>query len=166
MEMGDFPHISQFFCYFYYTKLIWVSISRFFPDLEYVNFGSGFGARYFKGDTDLNVNNIIHYYIRVLEKISEEKNRKIELCIEPGRYLLANSGRLVTKVLNVKKINEEIFEIAVDAGFGELTRPKLYKARVEIENFNQNGSLERKKYNIRGNTALQNDFLGKDIIQQ
>jgi len=43
-----------------------------------------------------------------------------------------------------------------------LSRPTIYNSYHEIEAVNKSGSLE--KYDIRGNTVLQSDFLGKNRL--
>jgi diaminopimelate decarboxylase len=75
--------------------------------------------------------------------------------------LLNNVAYLLSTITNIKKLTEEKAEIAIDAWFWELIRPKLYNSYHEIENVEK---MERKekKYDVRWNTVLQNDFLAKD----
>jgi diaminopimelate decarboxylase len=132
-----------------------------FPDLEYVNFSSGFGVRYSKEDKDFDFQKVIKHYSYLGNKLSKSYRRDIILKIEPGRILLADAGSLLVKITNIKKLNSKKSEISVDAGFAELARPKIYNSYHEIENLERKGN-PKKVYDIRGNTALQNDFLGRD----
>jgi diaminopimelate decarboxylase len=53
------------------------------------------------------------------------------LLLEPGRFLVAQAGALVTRVLQVKRNGKKTFVI-VDAGMNDLIRPALYQAHHEI----------------------------------
>jgi diaminopimelate decarboxylase len=138
-----------------------VNVAFNFPDLEYVNFSSGFGVRYSKEDKDFDFQKVIKHYSYLGNKLSKSYRRDIILKIEPGRILLADAGSLLVKITNIKKLNSKKSEISVDAGFAELARPKIYNSYHEIENLERKGN-PKKVYDIRGNTALQNDFLGRD----
>lgn len=59
------------------------------------------------------------------------KGRKLNLILEPGRFIVGNSGILVTQVLYVKQTPVKQFAI-VDAGMNDLIRPNLYGAYHEI----------------------------------
>ena len=78
--------------------------------------------------------------------------------IEPGRSLRATAGTLYATVTNVKQL-EGKKQIAVDVGFAEFARPRIYGAYHPIEVVGKCGDLEL--YDIRGNTVLQSDFLGR-----
>jgi diaminopimelate decarboxylase len=55
----------------------------------------------------------------------------VRLFLEPGRFLAAQAGALVTKVLYVKRNGKKTFVIT-DAGMNDLIRPTLYQAYHEI----------------------------------
>src|SRR3989344_880275 len=124
--------------------------ARKFPDLQYVNFGSGFGL-----ELDLSV--VSGYYGTVMRELSTFFGRQIRMKIEPGRSIMALAGKLYTKVTNVKQLDGKK-QIAIDAGFGDFVRPLLYGAEHPIEVVGKSGTKEW--YDIRGNTVLQSDFLG------
>lgn len=137
------------------------TIASEFPDLEYINFGSGFGVKYSEEDKNFDFNKVLEHYSSLCSRLSVRFNREIILKIEPGRALLANAGLLLVKTTNIKKLTPKKFEISVNAGFGELARPRVYNSYHEIENLEKTGK-PKKLYDIRGNTVLQNDFLGRD----
>jgi len=121
-----------------------------FSDLQYVNFGSGFGL-----ELDLRI--VSKYYNKVVMELSQFFSRQIRMKIEPGRSIMASAGKLYTKVTNVKQLKGKK-QIVVDAGFGDFARPLLYGAEHPIEVVGKNGLKEL--YDIRGNTVLQSDFMG------
>jgi len=55
----------------------------------------------------------------------------IQILVEPGRFLVGNSGVLLTRVLYIKKSGAKTFAI-VDAGMNDLIRPALYHSYHEI----------------------------------
>jgi len=124
--------------------------ARELPNLQYINFGSGFGL-----ELDLNV--VGTYYTAVVRELSQFFSRQIKMKIEPGRSIMASAGTLYVRVTNVKQL-EGKKQVAVDAGFGDFARPLLYGAEHPIEVVGKEGSTEL--YDVRGNTVLQSDFLG------
>ena len=82
-----------------------------------------------------------------------------QLHFELGRAVVAQCGRLITKVLYVKQGTIKKFAI-VDAGFTELIRPALYGAHHKIVNLTSNGPL--KKYDVVGPICESSDIFGKD----
>ncbi len=59
------------------------------------------------------------------------KGLDVKLLLEPGRFLVAQAGALVTRVLYVKRNGKKTFVI-VDAAMNDLIRPALYQAHHEI----------------------------------
>ena len=82
-----------------------------------------------------------------------------QLHFELGRAVVAQCGRLVTKVLYVKQGTIKKFAI-VDAGFTELIRPALYGAHHKIVNLTSKGKLQ--KYDVVGPICESSDVFGKD----
>jgi diaminopimelate decarboxylase len=57
---------------------------------------------------------------------------KMQILVEPGRFLVGNAGVLVSEVLYRKETGRKHFTI-VDAGMNDLVRPALYEAYHQIE---------------------------------
>lgn len=83
------------------------------------------------------------------------------LHFEPGRAIVAQCGRLITKVLYVKQGTVKRFAI-VDAGFTELIRPALYGAHHKIVNLTSDGP--EGKYDVVGPICESSDIFGCDEI--
>lgn len=58
-------------------------------------------------------------------KVEMLNGHSVKLEIEPGRYLAAESGSLLTEIRAIKMMGENIFYL-VDAGFNNLARPIMY----------------------------------------
>lgn len=92
--------------------------------LTRLDLGGGFGLSY-KGEGDYAKPADFGAVVHDVTKDLQEKGVQIQL--EPGRYIAAEAGTLVTKVLYVKKSAEYNFAI-IDAGMNDLLRPALYQA--------------------------------------
>ncbi len=89
-----------------------------------LNLGGGLGACYDNED----ILTAEEWYKTVSPYL---KDLNIKLIIEPGRFLMANAGLLVTSVTYVKKSVTRNF-IVVDAGMNTLIRPAMYSAFHKI----------------------------------
>jgi diaminopimelate decarboxylase len=64
---------------------------------------------------------------QVRRRLAAKFGHPVTLEIEPGRYLVAESGFLVTEIRAIKRMGANTFYL-VDAGFNNLARPILYGA--------------------------------------
>ncbi|ETJ32354.1 hypothetical protein Q604_UNBC13184G0001, partial [human gut metagenome] len=60
---------------------------------------------------------------------------------EPGRFLVAQAGVLITQVRSVKQMGSRHF-VLVDAGFNDLMRPAMYNALVQAKTALENSTLD------------------------
>jgi diaminopimelate decarboxylase len=102
-------------------------------DLEFLDAGGGFGVPYRPGETPLDIG-------RVAARLTGGIRSGLgagggaplpRLCNEPGRYLLADSTVLVTRVTHIKA--GRVPFVGVDAGMHTLLRPALYQAYHPIQ---------------------------------
>lgn len=89
-----------------------------------LDLGGGMGVRY-QGEAELDV----EAYAALVRTITSDLD--VDLLLEPGRFLVAEAGALVAKVLYIKEGDERPFAI-LDAGMNDLMRPALYDAYHEI----------------------------------
>ena len=87
--------------------------------LEHVDLGGGFGVNYESEINNLDIQGIG----KLVNKIFHQSSYKISF--EPGRYLVAKSGVIITKILTSKK-NGGINFLITDAGMQTLIRPAMY----------------------------------------
>ena len=124
-------------------------------NLKHIDLGGGFFVNYKKdeGDSDLaSIGSLVN---------SIFKNVSYNISFEPGRYLVAKSGVLITKILTTKK-NGGINFLITDAGMQTLIRPALYGSFHRIEPLN-NYSVNNIKYTIAGPICESSDILAKNI---
>ena len=100
--------------------------------IDRVDIGGGLGISYSTQEDDPIS---LDKFSLMLNKIF--KNMKLEIQLEPGRFISGNSGLLVTSVVYLKEGNNKNFLI-VDVGMNDLIRPALYEAEHEFLIVNQN----------------------------
>ena len=126
-------------------------------NIDIIDIGGGIGIDYKDEGKNLNID---EYFELVQEKLGDLGKTII---IEPGRYLTAESGVLVTEIIYVKKESNKNFVI-VDAGMNDFIRPTLYGAEHKIlpviENTRSN-SLE--PYDIVGPICETGDLFLKNL---
>ncbi|MEO0165830.1 MAG: diaminopimelate decarboxylase [candidate division WOR-3 bacterium] len=107
--------------------------------IEYINLGGGFGVPYKPDERPLNFQPIIDCYQHIKEKYS------VTIFLEPGRFLVANAGYILTRLIDKKK-RDHLPLYMIDAGMTENPRPALYDAYHHIEPLSYNPS---KKFKVR-----------------
>jgi diaminopimelate decarboxylase/aspartate kinase len=82
------------------------------------------------------------------------------LAIEPGRYLVAESGVLLTRCTQVVE-KEGVRRVGLDAGMNTLIRPALYDAWHDIENLSRQGGYAEAAFDVVGPICESSDVFGK-----
>lgn len=122
--------------------------------LEYLNIGGGLGIVY---DNE-KPQTAIKYARKVLPLL---KKTGLKIIMEPGRFIVGQSGILVAEVLYVKKTPKKKFVI-VDAGMNDLIRPALYEAHHNILPLRVFKGSRKEKVDIVGPICESGDFLAKE----
>jgi len=138
-----------------------LELSRHFPDLEYINFGGGFPIAYQEGDHDFQLEDFGQKAISLLEADLKERGSGFRYYFEPGRWLVAQSGCLLTQITAIKKAGR-IHYLGCDTGFNHLARPVLYEASHRVIAIN-NRQGSSKSYTIAGNICESSDILARDV---
>ncbi|MDY7531508.1 diaminopimelate decarboxylase [Pseudomonas sp. Bout1] len=96
-------------------------------DIEAFSIGGGLATPYRGEDEPVDIQSYASTWRQAKQAIEAWLGHPVRMEIEPGRFLVAESGYLVTEVRAVKKVGSRNF-ILVDAGFNDLMRPVLYGA--------------------------------------
>lgn len=94
-------------------------------DLEAISAGGGLSIPYREGDDSIDTDHYFGLWNAAREQIARHLGHAIKLEIEPGRFLVAESGVLVSQVRSVKAMGSRHF-VLIDAGFNDLMRPAMY----------------------------------------
>jgi len=117
----DFEHLSQV-CEAMRTTALQVGSS-----IKVISAGGGLPTPYRDSDVGLDVDRYYQLWDKTRKDLETEFGHAVSLEIEPGRFLVAESGFLLTEIRAVKKMGKNLFYL-VDAGFNNLARPILYGA--------------------------------------
>ncbi len=110
--------------------------------LTSISAGGGLPTPYKAGDEEVDVTAYYELWNAMRSRLAEEFGHPISLEIEPGRFLSAEAGYLVTEIRAIKQMGENTFYL-VDAGFNNLARPILYGAYHPMSIVPNDGAAER-----------------------
>ena len=132
-------------------------------DIRYVDAGGGLGIDYSDSPTEPTFDPArkVKDYAAALGKVSATLDA--HLLLEPGRFLVAQAGALVTEVLVVKRNGAKTFVIA-DAGMNDLIRPSLYQAHHEIVPVVQPRGGSESTVDVVGPVCESGDFFARDRV--
>ncbi|WBG64869.1 diaminopimelate decarboxylase [Pseudomonas citronellolis] len=120
--------------------------------IRHLDLGGGLGVRY-RDETPPPASD----YIRAIrERLG---SRQLALVFEPGRYIVANAGLLLTRVEYLKHTAHKDFAI-IDAAMNDLIRPALYQAWMEVTPVIARAGQKR-TYDLVGPICETGDFLAK-----
>lgn len=97
----------------------------FGQDLEAISAGGGLSIPYHYGEEAIDTDHYYGLWNAARNQIAAHLGHAIKLEIEPGRFLVAESGVLVAQVRSVKEMGSRHF-VLIDAGFNDLMRPAMY----------------------------------------
>ena len=126
--------------------------------LKVVDAGGGLGIDYHGGVVGADPATRVDEYAATIEKALAGFDGK--LLIEPGRFVVAQAGALLTRVLNVKKNGKKTFVIT-DAAMNDLIRPALYQAYHEIVAVKPRAGRAR-AVDVVGPVCETGDFFARD----
>jgi diaminopimelate decarboxylase len=140
------------------SKLI-VDLRKDGHAIQYIDIGGGLGVEY-RLDRPFDAAEKVHQYAAaVIPAIQSVKGLK--LLLEPGRFIVAQAGALLARVLYVKKNGEKTFVIT-DAGMNDLIRPALYQAYHEIVPVKRSRSSRQIIADVVGPVCETGDFFARD----
>ncbi|MFP4175203.1 MAG: diaminopimelate decarboxylase [Halobacteriales archaeon] len=116
---------------------------------EYVDIGGGLGVPYREDEEPLDV-------AALGDRVRDAFDVDATLVVEPGRYLVAESTVLVTRV---NTVGDGV--VGVDAGFNTLLRPAMYDAYHAVTNISRDDNAPTGRYDIAGPICESGDFLGR-----
>jgi len=121
--------------------------------LRHLDLGGGLGVRYRDEEPPLAGD----YIKAVRERLD---GRDLALMFEPGRFIVANAGVLLTRIEYLKHTEHKDFAI-VDAAMNDLIRPALYQAWMDVTAVQPRDGATR-NYDIVGPICETGDFLAKE----
>ena len=124
-------------------------------EIRTLNMGGGFGIGYTEREKPMNVERVADKIIPHVQKVG------CRLIMEPGRYIVASAGALITRITYIKVGDQKQFAI-VDAGMNDLIRPSLYKAYHRIVPIREPKRRKKIEMDVVGPICESGDFFAKD----
>lgn len=110
-----------------------LEVAALFPEVTTLNLGGGFKVGRMPGEGSADLQEIGMAVSEILSAYAQTNGRQLKLEIEPGTFIAANSGVLVTRVMDVVDTGAGGCRfIKVDAGMTDVLRPAIYGAQHPI----------------------------------
>ncbi|OQS50171.1 diaminopimelate decarboxylase [Chromobacterium violaceum] len=114
-------------------------VARLECDIEAISAGGGLSIPYRDGDARIDTAHYFQLWDAARRRIEAHLGHPVQLEIEPGRFLVAEAGALLSEVRAVKNMGSRHF-VLVDAGFNDLMRPSLYGSYHRISLLDADGA--------------------------
>jgi diaminopimelate decarboxylase len=138
--------------------------ARSFPDLEFLDFGSGFKVPYKEGDIETDVESLGHDFSEMFLSFCKDYGRDLQLIFEPGKFLVSAAGFFFVRTNVVKPTISSVF-VGVDSGMNHLIRPMFYDSYHQIVNVTNTDEKPR-IYNVVGYICETDTFGVNRIIPE
>jgi diaminopimelate decarboxylase len=135
-----------------------LDLSGEFADLRFINFGGGLSIPYRPGEREFP----IAAYGEELTRLADRRlrARNLTAILEPGRYVVAQSGTLLARV-TAKRVSGGLTWVGCDTGFNHLVRPSKYGAYHHIVNISH-PSAEMEDVVVAGNLCESGDVFTRN----
>ena len=124
--------------------------------LKSIDIGGGVGIIY---NDEKDKIFTIYNYVKLIEKYFADF--KTQIILEPGRFLVGESGIILSKVIRIKKGENKTFLI-IDAGMNNFIRPSLYSSDHQI--FPVKTKKTKQKYEVVGPICESSDIFKKNFL--
>jgi len=113
-----------------------------FPELKYIDLGSGFKVAYKPNDISTDIEMLGEKLGNHFNEFCKEYGKDLTLMFEPGKFLVSEAGYFFARVNVIKQTTATVFA-GLDTGFNHLIRPMFYDAYHQIVNVSQPGNNPR-----------------------
>lgn len=135
---------------------------KYFPDATTVNLGGGFKEARMPEETPADITDLGRTAKAAFEAVAARTGRKLKMSIEPGTYVVANAGHVVTTVLDKKCSGPGGFDFLIlDAGMETVTRPLLYGSRHPFYVVSKSGQLRSSEYGSAQTRTKEQVIVGR-----
>ena len=110
-----------------------LELAHEFPDLNYIDLGSGFKVSYSPGDLRTDIRELGEAMSKRFKSFCKDYGRELALVFEPGKFLVSEAGYFLSRVNVVKHTTATVFA-GIDSGLNHFIRPMFYDAYHHIEN--------------------------------
>lgn len=108
-------------------------------DLQAISIGGGLSIPYYGDEAVVDTDHYFQIWDKARKEIETHLGHAISMEIEPGRFLVAQSGILISELRAQKQVGNNFFAM-VDAGFNDLARPAMYGSYHRISTHAPDGT--------------------------
>lgn len=135
-------------------------VEQYFPDADIVSFGGGLKESRMPDEIAADIQALGEYAADQINDFYQRTKRKLIMEIEPGTFLMANSGYVVTKVMDKKQTGPGgLSFVIMNGGMDVNTRPLLYGSRHPFYIISKEGRLLSSEFE-----AVSNDSCREMIV--
>lgn len=129
-------------------------------NIHTLNLGGGYKVGRMLGEKSTDLQECGEPVRKAFEDYDSETGNKLNLEIEPGTFLVANSGALIARAIDIKHTSDYNF-ILTDSGMTEVTRPSLYGAQhpISVVPFVERKGRDLEDYIVSGHCCESGDIL-------
>lgn len=118
---------------------ITLDLVKEFPDVTTLNLGGGFKVARMDDETGVDMSKVGAHLKLILEKFANSSGRKLHLELEPGTFLVANAGILLSTIHDIVDTGKDGFKfLKLDTGMNDILRPIMYGAKHPMGIITQN----------------------------
>ncbi len=126
-------------------------VERYFPDAVSVCFGGGLKVARMPGEASADLEDLGNYARDKIRSFEKRTGRKLIMEVEPGTYVIANAGLLITTVIDKKQTGPGGFQFLVlDGGMEVNARPLMYGSRHPFYVVSRNAELLSSEFQLEG----------------
>lgn len=137
-----------------------IDICRRIPSISILNLGGGYRLAALSSDPQYDHHRMGAQIAAALEKFAKETQRKLLLELEPGTYLMALAGSLITTIIDAVDTGPFGYQfLKLDGGLTELIRPSYYGALHPLVSVAKDGSIRSgvDDYMVNGHCCIAGD---------
>ncbi len=131
-------------------------LATHFPNLKFIDLGSGFKVPYQDGDVQTDIDLLGEKVAEAFTAYQQETGKDLQVWFEPGKFLVSESGYFIVKANVIKQTTATVF-VGVNSGFNHLIRPMFYDAYHRIRNISNPKGSDR-IYTVVGNICETDTF--------
>jgi len=137
-------------------------VEKYFPDAQTVSFGGGLREARMPYENPVDIHELGEYAKDKIERFYEKTNRRLKAEIEPGNFVVANAGFIVTKVIDKKRTGYDGFNFIVLNGGMELNaRTLIYAASHPFYVVSRKGELLYSEFGEKDDSGYQAVLVGR-----
>jgi len=135
-----------------------LKIAAQMPDVTILDLGGGYKVKRAEGEHEADMSEIASMFSERLEHFYSRTGRKLHLEIEPGTWLVAHAGILLTEIIDIVDTGTKGYTfLRTNTGMNDFLRPTLYGAHHAIRILNDN--KEQADYVVVGHNCESGDIL-------